>query len=71
MSTHSDLRLWTHLTWRVARYIANQEEHHRKRTYPEEYELFSGMVWNSALRKPLKWLPLNVGADPQPEGWGE
>ena len=25
---------------RVARYIANLEEHHRKRTYSEEYEMF-------------------------------
>lgn len=35
---------------RVARYIANQEEHHRKRTYAEEYELFVkkyGLEWRS------------------------
>jgi putative transposase len=25
---------------RVVRYIANQEEHHRKRTYAEEYAMF-------------------------------
>jgi REP-associated tyrosine transposase len=25
---------------RVARYIANQEEHHRRRTYAEEYAMF-------------------------------
>jgi putative transposase len=27
---------------RVARYIANQEEHHRTKTFAEEYELFVG-----------------------------
>ncbi len=35
---------------RVARYIANQEEHHRKRTYSEEYEMFVkryGLEWRS------------------------
>jgi putative transposase len=35
---------------RVARYIANQEEHHRKRTYAEEYALFVeryGLEWRS------------------------
>jgi hypothetical protein len=35
---------------RVARYIANQEEHHRKRTYAEEYEMFIrryGLEWRS------------------------
>ena len=34
----------------VAHYIANQEEHHRKRTYAEEYELFVkryGLEWRS------------------------
>ena len=34
----------------VARYIANQEEHHRKRTWSEEYELFVkryGLEWRS------------------------
>ena len=33
---------------RVAQYIANQEEHHRKRTYAEELELFVkryGLEW--------------------------
>ena len=33
---------------RVARYIANQEEHHRKRTYAEEFEVFVkryGLEW--------------------------
>ena len=33
---------------RVARYIANQEEHHRKRTYVEEYAMFVkryGLEW--------------------------
>ena len=33
---------------RVARYIANQEEHHRKKTFAEEYELFVkryGLEW--------------------------
>jgi len=33
---------------RVARYIANQGEHHRKRTYAEEYETFVkryGLEW--------------------------
>ena len=35
---------------RVARYIANQEEHHRKRTYAEEYAMFVkryGLEWRS------------------------
>jgi REP element-mobilizing transposase RayT len=35
---------------RVARYIASQEEHHRKRTYAEEYEKFVkryGLEWRS------------------------
>ena len=35
---------------RVARYIADQEEHHRKRTYSEEYEMFVkryGLEWRS------------------------
>jgi REP element-mobilizing transposase RayT len=31
--SHSDVE-------RVARYIANQEQHHRKKTYAEEYETF-------------------------------
>ena len=34
----------------VARYIATQEEHHRKRTYSEEFELFVkryGLEWRS------------------------
>jgi hypothetical protein len=53
--SHSDVA-------RVVRYIANQEEHHRKLMYAED----------GALRKPLKWLPVNVGAeDPQPEKAGE
>jgi len=59
---------------RVAHYIANQEEHHRKRTYAEEYELFFKRYGlEMALReKPLKWLPVNMGAaDLQAEGWGE
>ena len=33
---------------RVARYIANQEQHHRKWTYAEEYALFVkryGLEW--------------------------
>ena len=33
---------------RVARYIANQEEHHRKRTYAEEFAMFVkryGLEW--------------------------
>jgi putative transposase len=39
--SHSDLD-------RVARYIANQEEHHRKHTFAEEYALFVkryGLEW--------------------------
>jgi len=35
---------------RVARYIANQEEHHRKRTYGEEYAMFVkkyGLEWRA------------------------
>jgi REP-associated tyrosine transposase len=33
---------------RVAKYIANQEEHHRKKTFTEEYEIFVkryGLEW--------------------------
>ena len=40
--SHSDVE-------RVAAYIANQEEHHRKWTYAEEYELFVkryGLEWH-------------------------
>jgi putative transposase len=33
---------------RVSHYIANQEEHHRRRTFEEEYQLFVG-------RYGLKW----------------
>jgi len=39
--SHSDVE-------RVARYIARQEEHHRKKSYTEEYELFVkryGLEW--------------------------
>ena len=39
--SHSDVE-------RVAQYIANQEEHHRKHTYAEEFELFVkkyGLEW--------------------------
>ena len=39
--SHSDVE-------RVARYIANQEQHHRKQTFAEEYELFVeryGLEW--------------------------
>jgi putative transposase len=39
--SHSDVE-------RVARYIARQEEHHRKKSYAEEYELFVkryGLEW--------------------------
>ena len=35
---------------RVARYIANQAEHHRRRTYAEEYQMFVklyGLEWRS------------------------
>jgi len=35
---------------RVARYIANQEEHHRKQTYAEEFDLFVknyGLEWRN------------------------
>ena len=35
---------------RVARYIADQEEHHRKRTYSEEYAMFVkryGLEWRA------------------------
>ena len=41
--SHSDVA-------RVARYIAHQEQHHRKRTYAEEYETFVkkyGLEWRS------------------------
>jgi putative transposase len=46
--SHSDIG-------QVARYIANQEDHHRKRTYAEEYEMFVkryGLEWRS--RKTIK-----------------
>jgi REP element-mobilizing transposase RayT len=39
--SHSDID-------RVSRYIANQKEHHRKRTFEEEYQLFVkryGLEW--------------------------
>ena len=35
---------------RVARYIADQQEHHRKRTYLEEYAMFVkryGLEWRA------------------------
>jgi len=41
--SHSDVE-------RVASYIANQEEHHRKRTYAEEVEMFAkkyGLEWRA------------------------
>ena len=41
---------------RVANYIARQEEHHRKKTYAQEYELFVkryGLEWRDE-EKPLK-----------------
>ena len=41
--SHSDVE-------RVAAYIANQEEHHRKRTYEEEFDLFVkryGLEWRN------------------------
>ena len=41
--SHSDLD-------RVCKYIANQEEHHRRRTFAEEYELFVrryGLEWRN------------------------
>ena len=41
--SHSDVE-------RVASYIANQEEHHRKRTYAEEVEMFVkkyGLEWRA------------------------
>jgi hypothetical protein len=34
----------------VAKYIANQEEHHQKRTYVKEYEMFVkkyGLEWQT------------------------
>lgn len=44
--SHSDVE-------RVARYIANQEEHHRRRTFAEEYEIFVsryGLEWRDENR---------------------
>jgi REP element-mobilizing transposase RayT len=41
--SHSDVS-------RVARYIANQEEHHRRRTYSQEYAMFVaryGLEWRA------------------------
>jgi len=46
---------------RVARYIANQEEHHRKRTYSEEYETFVkryGLEWRS--EETIKMVPGSI-----------
>ena len=59
---------------RVARYIANQEEHHRKRTYAEECEIFVkryGLEWRQ--RKTIKMVngDFENTAQPQPKGWGE
>src|SRR5258708_17112683 len=48
---------------RVARYIANQEEHHRKRTYSEEYAMFVkryGLEWRSG-GDALKCFPSLLG----------
>jgi REP element-mobilizing transposase RayT len=42
---------------RVAEYIAKQEEHHRKRTWSEEYELFVkryGLEWRSDASKTIE-----------------
>jgi hypothetical protein len=40
----------------LCKYIANQEEHHRKRTFNEEYELFCASSWAAVAggRKPLE-----------------
>jgi len=48
---------------RVARYIANQEEHHRKRTYAEEYATFAkryGLERRS--EKTIKMVAVDRGA---------
>jgi REP element-mobilizing transposase RayT len=45
--SHSDVN-------RVARYIAGQEEHHRKKTFAEEYELF-------VKRYGLEWRDVGIG----------
>jgi hypothetical protein len=40
---------------RVARYIARQEEHHRKKSYLEEYELFVDiMVLSGVMKETVK-----------------
>jgi Transposase IS200 like len=41
---------------RVAAYIAGQEEHHKKKTFAEEYELFVkryGLEWQLSVSVPL------------------
>jgi putative transposase len=56
--SHSDLG-------RVAAYIANQEEHHKKRTYSQEYEVFVkryGLEWRS--EETIKMVPRNAPAGP-------
>jgi hypothetical protein len=66
---HLDSFLWTHLIWKNSEPRTNTQ-HASGRA--EEFCLLSGMVWNGAREKPLKWLPVIVGASsPQPEGWGE
>lgn len=45
MSTHSYWRVWLHLI--------RQEDHHRKRTFSEEYEIFVeryGLEWRDENR---------------------
>lgn len=40
---------------RVAKYIANQDGHHRKRTFEDEYQRFvRNTVWNGATRKTVE-----------------
>src|ERR1043166_6116166 len=42
---------------RVSKYIANQREHHRKRTFEDEYRLFVkryDTVWNGVMRETVE-----------------
>jgi len=53
---------------RVCRYIAGQEEHHRKRSFLEEYELFvrrHGLKWHDD-GKPLERVSQKAASSPTP-----
>ena len=47
---------------RVANYIAKQEEHHRKRSFAQEYELFvKRSPWNGATKETVETVKENFG----------